>query len=52
MKARTFIFAILLGIIGAIILDGMLNIPDGGSVVAIAYIGSEIVGVLLDEKRK
>ena len=49
MKARTFIFALLLGFIGMQVF-GLINWPDGGTVIAIAYVGSEIVGALTNKE--
>lgn len=49
MDLKTFCIAIVLGALGTIIIGGLLNFPDAGAIIAIAFVGSRIVR-LLEEK--
>ena len=51
MHFPTFLQTLVLGVLGSILLGGLFNIPDGGAVVAIAFVGSIIVNLLMGEKR-
>ena len=57
MKARTIIFALILGYIGTMVGNYILfpflgPWPGLGAVVAIAYVGGEIIGVITEKKDK
>ena len=51
MHFPTFLQTLVLGVLGSILLGGLFNIPDGGAVVAIAFVGSIIVNLLMEKKR-
>ena len=45
MDFKTFGIAIILGALGTIIIGGLLNIPDAGAIIAIAFVGGRIAGL-------
>ena len=53
---RIILFSLLLGYIGSAVFTALLNWPQGGPVLAIGYVGSEIIGFLAkkeyDEEEK
>lgn len=51
MHFPTFLQTLVLGVLGSILLGGLFNMPDGGAFVAIAFVGSIIVNLLMGEKR-
>ena len=51
MHFPTFLQTLVLGVLGSILLGGLFNMPDGGAVVAIAFVGSIIVNLLIEKKR-
>ena len=51
MHFTTFLQTLVLGALGSILLGGLFNMPDGGAVVAIAFVGSSIVNLLMGKKR-
>lgn len=50
MNYKVFIITLVLGYMGTIIIGNMLNIPDAGSILSIAFIGSHIIKRIDDEK--
>ena len=51
MDLQTVIGALVLGFIGTILLGGVLNITDGGAILAIAFVGGRIVGAIHNNKK-
>lgn len=50
MDMKTFGIAIVLGFVVSMILGGLLNFPDAGAIVAIAFVGGRIVGVCREKE--
>ena len=51
MHFPTFLQTLVLGVLGSILLGGLFNMPDGRAVVAIAFVGSIIVNLLMEKKK-
>lgn len=49
-KIRIIAVSLILGYIGSAIFSLLLNWPQGGSVLAIGYVGSEIIGFLAQKE--
>lgn len=43
MDFETFFITLFLGVLGTVILGNLLNIPDAGAIVSIAFVGGCIV---------
>ncbi len=52
MDFKTFIIAIVLGALGTVVIGGLLNFPDAGAIIAIAFVGGRIVGLLEEKNNK
>jgi uncharacterized protein YcfJ len=51
MDIKTVLGALLFGLLGSQFLGGLLNMPDGGAILAIAFIGGRIVSEIRDKKQ-
>ena len=49
MDIKTVLGALLFGFLGSQFLGGLLNMPDGGAILAIAFIGGRIVNKIYDK---
>jgi hypothetical protein len=43
MDFKTFFITLFFGVLGTVILGNLLNIPDAGAIVSIAFVGGCIV---------
>ena len=49
-KIRIILISLVIGYIGTVIFAELLNWPQGGPVLAIGYVGSEIIGFLAQKE--
>ena len=52
MDFKNFGIAIILGTVGTIVIGGLLNFPDAGAILAIAFVGGRMVGLLKEKSDK